>query len=461
MATDTPSRDELERAVVATLTRLGIDHRTAQRLLRFGEYGAVGATGAAWNMVVFLTVLDVGAFYLVAATAAFLVAVTWNYALNWLVTFDRPAGSHLRQYVTFVSVALGGFVIYSAALVVTFDVLALPPALANALAILPAAVWNFTGAEQLAFGVRGGALSRARTALLDAVNGVAHWLFGPRVRHILDTLRLYRPLYGGYQRLLAALYPAAERTVDVGSASATFHMTHRSEVLSVHHTLAKERPILEAFVDAVEPGDVVWDVGSNLGVYACLAGDVAEGGADAEASTPGAVVAFEPHPPTAARLRDNIARNLGGNATVFEVALGTTRGTASLAVERDEVGTQTPRLHAGDAATDITVTRIVGDHLVKRGDAPPPNVLKVDVEGAEWAVLRGLLDTLLDERCRVVLVEVHHQSQSQAQAQVSDDARIQDLLGDVGFDVDVVAERSQTYLLARKPPLTVPGRERA
>jgi hypothetical protein len=46
------------------------------------------------------------------------------------------------------------------------------------------------------------------------------------------------------------------------------------------------------------------------------------------------------------------------------------------------------------------------DDLVERGDVPPPDVVKIDVEGSELAVIRGMRRTL--ERHRPVLIcELH------------------------------------------------------
>lgn len=48
-----------------------------------------------------------------------------------------------------------------------------------------------------------------------------------------------------------------------------------------------------------------------------------------------------------------------------------------------------------------------GDRLVENGTAPMPNVIKMDIEGAEWKALKGMQTILADNKCRFVIVEIH------------------------------------------------------
>jgi FkbM family methyltransferase len=210
-----------------------------------------------------------------------------------------------------------------------------------------------------------------------------------------------------------------------------------SEILSLRHTLQKEDGMLSDLLDEVQADDVVWDIGANLGVYSCLAGDVVDDGS---------VVAVEPHPPTVSRCQENVA--LSGVSETVEVvpaALSDSEEVKDLHVDRDEVGTQTPSITASGGWTKCTVRTRRGDDLV--GDVPAPTVVKVDVEGAERAVLNGLSETLASDDCRAVFVETHAERPSQRD---SPDPLVE-MLRDYGFSVEVVTRRSQDYIKGVQP----------
>jgi hypothetical protein len=56
-----------------------------------------------------------------------------------------------------------------------------------------------------------------------------------------------------------------------------------------------------------------------------------------------------------------------------------------------------------------TVSVVEGDVLVKNDNLPTPTAVKIDVEGSEYAVIKGLQKTLADPRCRLVCLEIHPQ----------------------------------------------------
>lgn len=144
-------------------------------------------------------------------------------------------------------------------------------------------------------------------------------------------------------------------------------------------------------------GKVVYDIGAWEGVLALFF-------ARAVGST-GAVVAFEPNSSSAARLRTNLALNGISHVFLFEVALGEADGHAWLHVPRGVAA----RSQLIEQQTDLPVLVKRLDALVAEAALPLPNFIKVDVEGAELAVLRGAQATLT--RCSPdMLIEVHPQT---------------------------------------------------
>ncbi len=154
--------------------------------------------------------------------------------------------------------------------------------------------------------------------------------------------------------------------------------------------------LFEDLVDELDPDDTVYDVGAHLGWHAMVAASVY---ADID------VVAFEPHPTTAERLR-TVVEATGHDIDVREVALyeesGTVEFTASPSSAAQVSGAQ------GEALSEtITVETVDGDSLVSSRELSPPDVLKIDAEGVDAAVLRGLRDTIETARPRVIYCEVH------------------------------------------------------
>jgi FkbM family methyltransferase len=129
----------------------------------------------------------------------------------------------------------------------------------------------------------------------------------------------------------------------------------------------------------IHPGDVVWDVGAHYGYVALM---VARGvGAE------GRLHAFEPARRSRWYLSRHVAWNGLTNVVVHPFALSDFDGQSSFGG-----GDSSQMFALGGGDERVLVRR--GDGLVQKGVSPPPTFVKVDVEGAEAAVLRGLIDVL-------------------------------------------------------------------
>ncbi|WP_135664053.1 glycosyltransferase [Halorhabdus rudnickae] len=143
----------LEHVLALGFTSRGMgDTVDAERAVQMVEFGAIGAIGALLNMAVFALAHDVtGVHYVAAGIVAFLVALHGNFVGNWLLTFDRPPGRLRAQYLRFHAVSIGGFVVYTAVLSGSVELIGLPALGANAVAILAGSIINYIGSEQFAF----------------------------------------------------------------------------------------------------------------------------------------------------------------------------------------------------------------------------------------------------------------------------------------------------------------------
>ena len=154
----------------------------------------------------------------------------------------------------------------------------------------------------------------------------------------------------------------------------------------------------ELMLSLVRKGDCVWDVGANIGLYTTLFAE--------KVGVDGRVVAFEPSPANLQQLRQVVSGIK--NVSVMPLALGDRDATAFFRQGEDPVGATSRIVSAPDAdATGFEVDLIQGDTLVAGARVIAPTFIKIDTEGFELDVLRGLAKTLLNVQTRGVCVEVH------------------------------------------------------
>lgn len=254
------------------------------------------------------------------------------------------------------------------------------------------------------------------------------------VVRVVDTFPLPRePSAEAQTHLLRWFFEEETITRAVTDTEAAFH-TETSRERRRIRTLMYETDILNAVLESIVAGDVFYDIGANVGVYTCFAGQHAD-----------RVVAFEPHEETATRLRENAELN-DIDATVCQTAVADYEGTASLVHPRrspQELGTGEFSVARIDDATDVAeidVTQV--DTIVQQEGLPRPTVAKIDVEGAELRVLDGGDDTLYS--CRDLFIEVH-----------TDHVQVDEVtsrLTDAGFDVTPLKERGNTEFLWATTP---------
>jgi FkbM family methyltransferase len=198
-----------------------------------------------------------------------------------------------------------------------------------------------------------------------------------------------------------------------------------------------EPEIQRAFAALLRDGQVVYDVGAASGFYALIAGR--------RAGVEGRVVAFEPRPDNAERVRYNVDLNGFSHVQTLQLALSDREGTASFSLGADENRGGLTAQHAGPAGSQtIEVRTATIDQLVGDGTIPAPQVIKMDIEGAEVEALRGATRTLSVHK-PVLLIELHGRG-----PEVEELLRNQDYLGEVVEDDVAVAQAEWgMHVLAR------------
>ncbi|HVA01219.1 MAG TPA: FkbM family methyltransferase [Terriglobia bacterium] len=162
-----------------------------------------------------------------------------------------------------------------------------------------------------------------------------------------------------------------------------------------------EKLFLQALISTLSPGDVFFDVGCNVGKLAIPVARVL--------GNAGRVIAFEPQEDFCSILETHLKLNGLRNVEVFKVALGEENKTAQLFVGGGACPSLLPHAQNGakDAQASEAVEVVEGDWFRETHSLPVPRAVKIDVEGYEYSVLRGLKRTLADPKCELLCLEIH------------------------------------------------------
>lgn len=141
------------------------------------------------------------------------------------------------------------------------------------------------------------------------------------------------------------------------------------------------------------PGDIFFDVGANAGSYTLLAAGVCNA----------ACVAIEPVRSTFDILTKNIDLNhLNGKVVPINAGAGAAAGTLNFSSDQDTTNHVIP---AGENPVNvISVPVILIDSLLDKGE---PALIKIDVEGFETEVLKGMKNTLESPSLKAIIIELN------------------------------------------------------
>ena len=143
-------------------------------------------------------------------------------------------------------------------------------------------------------------------------------------------------------------------------------------------------------------GGTLIDVGANVGSVSLLLADTIEN-----------AILFEPNPVAAARARENLDRNHLG-FEVYEFALSDTDGEVHFEChEAVDVGAHVVVNTPVNQIAGQMVQRITFDEFLRQHGDPdfPVSLVKIDVEGHENSVLRGMRQFLAEKRPPLVMFE--------------------------------------------------------
>lgn len=143
-----------------------------------------------------------------------------------------------------------------------------------------------------------------------------------------------------------------------------------------------EPDLSQLFLNTVTPDSVVIDVGANFGYFSCLAAN------KMGRSGTGQVWSFEPNPRLVPLLEDNCWRLNWSMAPIHlrPFAVGDHPGSVTLSVPRNGAANAS-LTNAGLDAENVSVELVALDDIIPSD--LPVDLMKIDVEGHELAVLRG------------------------------------------------------------------------
>lgn len=230
-------------------------------------------------------------------------------------------------------------------------------------------------------------------------------LFRRAVFPLVKARRLWRARHAGwtrhvFTRLADAL--AEDPVIKVAGFPGTYAFGSRSDSFrNVVMAGSYEADLAVLCADRVDASRDAIDVGANIGLYSVLLASLLPSRR---------VLAIEPTPDAANRLRRNIARNgFAENTIVFDGVAADHNGKMEIRVvpgreEYSSCGQMTHAAISGVPHVVLTVEAATIDDLVRR-HALDPGFVKLDVEGMEHVVIGGMRDVLSRFR-PVILTEI-------------------------------------------------------
>jgi FkbM family methyltransferase len=200
--------------------------------------------------------------------------------------------------------------------------------------------------------------------------------------------------------------------------------------------ITHERSLTELFNRVIRSTDVVFDVGANLGLHTLTFSRLAKH-----------VIAFEPNPSLTPNLEKTLA-NLA-NTTLCDVCLTSSDGPVQFHISEWDHMLSSLSNWSGQPTHAIEVAGRSLDSLLSAGTIPKPDVLKVDVEGAELMVFSGAEELLSqpDAPRAIIFEELNTSSRKLGIV----DGGAADFLKGKGYTIYLITDDGPVPLPAERP----------
>jgi len=212
---------------------------------------------------------------------------------------------------------------------------------------------------------------------------------------------------------------------------ARLHAERRATTAELNHICGlRDYSEMMLLLHVTRPGELVLDIGANVGTYSVLAAYCAQT----------SVIAVEPAPRTVNRLEQNLHLNgIADKVRVVPRCVSSTAGSLQFSAGQDAINhVATDR---DPALGKISVDATTIDQLCAE---VTPVLIKIDIEGYELPALRGGEKTINDPQLKVIIIEVN----SSGSRYGFDEHEIDALLSAAGFSMVAYEPTSRTLTSA-------------
>lgn len=159
-----------------------------------------------------------------------------------------------------------------------------------------------------------------------------------------------------------------------------------------------EKDYVLQMINELEVNDIFYDIGSSVGLVSINA---------AKKLTNGKVYSFEPDPENILRLNENYKINNLKNYSIQNIAVGDTKAKMKLYTSGSNgYSPSLQKVNGINSFIEVDVQSI--DNLLESNEIEEPNVIKIDIEGAEMIALKGMKRLLeSNKRPRTLFIELH------------------------------------------------------
>lgn len=231
---------------------------------------------------------------------------------------------------------------------------------------------------------------------------------------LIRSVRLFINLFGeGWRRRVSAVLRVAMaargfdeimETIETKRGAVRFYCLDALPLWRAQTLLTKEPETIE-WIDRIGDGEVLYDIGANVGVYSLYAA----------INRKVCVLAFEPLAANYFLLNRNVEENqLSNQISAYCLALSDQDMIGKLHVQNTGFGSAVssfddPVDHHGkrfDAAFEQGMVGMSLDSFIEKFDAPFPKHIKIDVDGIEDRIVKGAARTLADSRLVSISIEL-------------------------------------------------------
>lgn len=219
--------------------------------------------------------------------------------------------------------------------------------------------------------------------------------------------------------------------VHYGEKNVLIFADNKAEAKRAKHV--QETKVLSFMQSLVKPGMVIYDIGANIGIHSLI---LACEHPDCQ------VHAFEPETLNFWKLLRNIELNKLKNITAHPIAAGAKREIRYLSLQGylSGLGQHSLQKTVSSLTTPVEVWGL--DSYIRKQKIPRPDLVKIDVEGFELQVLKGMTHQLKTKRPQFI-IEVHEA--------LTDRSKVESFLKKYNYKIKEIARQRKRGFLYAKP----------